>query len=229
MTQDVAAREHAGWLEDRRRAVTGATGNLALIETRWGTDDPDAALDGQPTTVTATRLRRWNPLTSVEEHGVRLWDAASPAIQAFERIDTFPYDPAWVLEARYADVADDRKVPFEHAQDAGFTRDLPVPGDLFLSLDGRDYTLSAFDDDGTLLLVFGDPTNRTDTYGSGRFLFVEREPGTDRVVLDFNKAFVPPCGFSEHYNCPLPPPQNRLAVPVEAGEKLPLFRTDLEK
>ncbi|BCY11756.1 DUF1684 domain-containing protein [Actinoplanes sp. L3-i22] len=229
MTQDLAAREHATWQETRRRAVTAPTGNLALVETRWGADDPDAALAGQPATVTATRLRRWNPLTSSAEQGVRLWDAASPAVRAFERIDTFAYDPAWVLEARYAEVADDRKVPFAHAQDAGFTRDLPVPGDLHLSLDGRDYTLSAFDDDGTLLLVFGDPTNFTVTYGAGRFLFVEREAGSDRVVLDFNRAFVPPCGFSSHYNCPLPPPQNRLAVPVEAGEKLPVFRTELEK
>ncbi|GAA2712843.1 DUF1684 domain-containing protein [Actinoplanes palleronii] len=223
------SQEHVAWQEGRRAAVTAPTGNLALIETRWGADDPDAALAGQPATVTATRLRRLNPLTKAVEHGVRLWDAASPAIRDFDRIDTHPYDPAWVLEARYTDVAEDRKVAFEHAQDAGFTRDLPVPGDLHLTLDGRDYTLSAFDDDGTLLLVFGDPTNRSSTYGSGRFLFVERTTGTDRVVLDFNRAFVPPCGFSEHYNCPLPPPQNRLAVPVEAGEKLPVFRNKLEK
>ncbi|MFI5934702.1 DUF1684 domain-containing protein [Actinoplanes sp. NPDC051494] len=216
--------KHDVWREARRRAVTGPTGNLALIETRWGADDPDAALDGQPATVTATRLRRHDPLTGTEQHGIRLWDAASPAIRAFTGIDTYAYDPAWVLEARYTE--GDRRVPFEHAQDAGFTRDLPVPGDLHLTLDGRDYTLHAFDDDGPLLLVFGDPTNGKQTYGSGRFLFVERVAGTDRAILDFNRAFVPPCGFSEHYNCPLPPPQNRLAVPVEAGEKLPLFTTE---
>jgi uncharacterized protein len=173
--------------------------------------------------VTATRLRRHNPLTGREERGVRLWDADAPAIRAFAGIDTYPYDPAWVLEARYTEVPEARQVPFAHAQDAGFTRDLPVPGDLHLTLAGREYTLSAFDDDGPLLLVFGDPTNGTETYGSGRFLLVERVPGTDRAILDFNRAFVPPCGFSEHYNCPLPPPQNRLAVPVPAGEKLPLL------
>ncbi len=76
--------------------------------------------------------------------------------------------------------------------------------------------------------MFGDPTNgRTDdtgTYGAGRFLFVQRsdggalgEPGS--VILDFNRAFVPPCGFSGEYNCPLPPAQNRFAEPVTAGEK----------
>ncbi|MEV6345163.1 DUF1684 domain-containing protein [Actinoplanes sp. NPDC051851] len=216
--------EHAVWQQERRRAVTGATGNLALVETRWGAVDPAAALDGQPSTVTATTLKRRDPMTGNDQHGVRLWDADSPAIRHFERIETYDYDPAWVVEARYTDVDDARKVPFQHAQDAGFTRDLPVPGDLHLSLGGRDYTLSAFDDDGTLLLVFGDPTNGVDTYGSGRFLFVERAPGQVTVTLDFNRAFVPPCGFSSHYNCPLPPPQNRLALPVHAGEKRPVFQ-----
>lgn len=52
---------------------------------------------------------------------------------------------------------------------------------------------------------------------------MERAPGGDTVTLDFNRAFVPPCGFSVQYNCPLPPPQNRLHLPVPAGEKLPVF------
>ncbi|WP_229075798.1 DUF1684 domain-containing protein [Actinoplanes sp. DH11] len=224
MAQETPVQEHAVWQQDRLVAVTAATGNLALVETRWGADDRQAALAGQPASVTATVLSRRDPRTGEIEHGVRLWDAASEAIKHFERIDTYGYDPAWVIEGRYTDVPGERKIPFEHAQDAGFTRDLPVPGDIHATIGGAEYTLSAFDDDGRLLLVFGDPTNRTETYGSGRFLFVTRVPGTDRVILDFNRAFVPPCGFSSHYNCPLPPPQNRIAVPIEAGEKLPVFR-----
>ena len=215
---------HAEWREERRRAVSAPTGNLALIETRWGADDPDAALAGQPPTVTATRLTRRNQF-GIEEHGIRLWDADSPAIRAFGGIDAYPYDPAWVLEGRF--VEDARPVTFRHKLDS---RDLPVPGDILLTLNGRDYRLSAFDDDGPLLLVFGDPTNGTETYESGRFLYVEplsesgEQGGTDRVRLDFNRAFVPPCGFSEHYNCPLPPPQNRFAIPIPVGEKKPIFK-----
>ncbi|AGL19023.1 DUF1684 domain-containing protein [Actinoplanes sp. N902-109] len=224
-----AAADHDAWRASRRSAVAGPTGNLALIDTRWGATDPAAELAGQPATVTATTLQRRDPITGIQEHGVRLWDADSPAIQNFEGIDTFAYDPAWVLEARYTEVPGARQVPFQHLRDAGFTRDLPVPGDIDVTIGGRDYTLSAFDDDGTLLLVFGDPTNGVQTYGSGRFLFVDRAPGQDRVLLDFNRAFVPPCGFSPHYNCPLPPPQNRIAVPVEAGEKVPVFTNETEK
>jgi uncharacterized protein len=223
----MSSDEHEAWRASRRRKVTAPTGNLALIETRWGADDPEAALVGQPATVTASTLERVDLLSGLKQSGVRLWDSKSPAIQHFDGIDAYPYDPAWVFEARWTDAPDgERRVPFEHARDEGRTRDLPVPGDLHVTIAGRDYTLHAFDDDGTLLLVFGDPTNGHDTYGAGRFLFVEREPGRDRVALDFNRAFVPPCGFSAAFNCPMPPPQNRIATPVEAGEKLPIFTDD---
>lgn len=64
----------------------------------------------------------------------------------------------------------------------------------------------------------------TSPTGPARFLFVRRTDDESRVVLDFNQAFVPPCGFSDQYNCPMPPRQNRFHLPVEAGEKLPVFR-----
>ncbi|MER6504639.1 DUF1684 domain-containing protein [Streptomyces sp. NPDC001455] len=222
-----AAADWEAWRAERRRSVTSATGNLALVETRWAPDgerpDPDAARAGQPDTVTVTTLERTDAVTGAPEYGLRFWDAHSPAIRHFDRTDVFPYDPSWVLEASYTPVPGARRVPFEHIRDNGGTRDLVVPGDIELTLDGRDYTLSAFDDDGTLLLVFGDPTNGDATYGAGRFLFVTRT-GEGRVLLDFNRAFVPPCGFSDQYNCPMPPRQNRFHLPVTAGEKRPVFR-----
>jgi uncharacterized protein (DUF1684 family) len=223
------------WREGRLRGVTAPTGNLALIETRWlpagdGTT-LEEALAGRPETVTATELTRRSLETGDVERGIRLWDAQSPAIRAFETIDVFPFDPGWVIEATFTPVSDDRTIPFEHIRDNGLTRDLVVPGDITFERDGVEYTLSAFDDDGTLLLVFGDPTNGADgdegTYASGRFLFVERQG--DRAVLDFNRAFVPPCGFSDQYNCPLPPRNNRFPVPVTAGEKRVVFRTDARR
>lgn len=224
-TVDSARAGYPQWRAWRLASVVGPTGNLSLVETRWlapGDETSVAdALVGQPATVTATELRRTNLETGAPERGLRLWDADSPAIRAFETVTVFPFNPEWVIDARFTPVADDRTVPFEHIRDNGGTRDLAVPGDITFTRDGVDYTLSAFDDDGTLLLVFGDPTNGVEgdegTYASGRFLFVAREG--DRAVLDFNRAFVPPCGFSDQYNCPLPPRNNRFPVPVTAGEK----------
>ncbi|MGW1464280.1 DUF1684 domain-containing protein [Streptomyces sp. NPDC002308] len=216
------------WRAERHRALTSPMGNLALVETRWAptgeTPDAETARAQAPDTVTVTEVRRTDLVSGEPERGLRFWDADAPAIRAFDRVDTFAYDPALVLEATYTPVPGARRVAFEHIRDNGGSRDLVVPGDIALTFDGRDYTLSAFDDDGTLLLVFGDPTNGDSTYGAGRFLFVRRTEDESRVVLDFNQAFVPPCGFSDQYNCPMPPRQNRFHLPIEAGEKLPVFR-----
>ncbi|MFF1571864.1 DUF1684 domain-containing protein [Leifsonia sp. NPDC058292] len=231
-TIEAARAGYDAWRQWRLASVAGPTGNLSLVETRWlAPDDATTVADalvGQPSTVTATELSRTDLETGAPQRGLRLWDADSPAIRAFDTVTAFPFDPDWVIQARFTPVASDRTVPFEHIRDNGGTRDLVVPGDITFSRDGVDYTLSAFDDDGTLLLVFGDSTNGHSgpdgTYASGRFLFVTRDG--DDVVLDFNRAFVPPCGFSDQYNCPLPPRNNRCDLPVEAGEKVVVFRSD---
>ncbi len=72
--------------------------------------------------------------------------------------------------------------------------------------------------ESNLFFVFADATNRTETYGAGRFLYAEPAKN-GRVVLDFNRAYNPPCAFSPYATCPLPPKQNRLSVSVTAGEK----------
>ena len=228
--------DHARWRNERHAAVARPTGNLALVETRWvGSERPDveAAQAAAPASVTVTPLERTDISTGEPEYGLRFWDAESPAIRAYDRIDVYDYDPAWVIEAEFAPVDAGRTVPFEHIRDNGGTRELVVPGDITFTLDGTEHRLAAFDDGGTLLLVFGDPTNGTETYGSGRFLFVRRDDGAGfgdagSVVLDFNRAFVPPCGFSAQYNCPLPPPPNRFTQPVRAGEKNVVFMDDFD-
>lgn len=224
-----SAAAWTAWRDDRAAALVTAQGNLALVETRWlqpGVEITDEqALEGQPSTVSVTRLTRSNLDTGEPEAGIRLWDADSAAIRSFNGVDTFDYDPDWVIEATFTPVAEDRTIPFEHLRDAGgATRELVVPGDITFSRDGVDYSLSAFDDNGPLLLVFGDATNGVSTYASGRFLFVQRTADASTVVLDFNRAFVPPCGFSIQYNCPLPPRQNRFTGVVPVGEKNPVFR-----
>jgi uncharacterized protein (DUF1684 family) len=239
--QPNAIAEHDAWRDERRAAVTAPLGNLALVETRWLPEATPATVDEaaaaiaaeQPSGVTVTTLRRTHLDTGQDEVGIRRWDANAPAIRAFDGIEVFPYDAAWVQTARFTPVDGSRTVPFEHIRDNGGSRELVVPGDIVFTRDGVEYTMSAFDDGGTLLLVFGDATNGRDdesgTYGAGRFLFVQRTDdggfGTaGEVVLDFNRAFVPPCGFSVQYNCPMPPPQNRFTGDVLAGERIVRFR-----
>ena len=81
------------------------------------------------------------------------------------------------------------------------------------------YELEAYLVGDSLFFVFGDLTNRGETYGAGRFLYAEL-PGEDgKTVLDFNKSYSPPCAFNDFSTCPVASPRNRLKVRIEAGEK----------
>jgi uncharacterized protein (DUF1684 family) len=93
------------------------------------------------------------------------------------------------------------------------------PGTAVFTVEGKEYRLDPVVESGdSLFFIFADETNRTETYGAGRFLYSEL-PKNGQVVLDFNRAMNPPCAFSSYATCPLPPKQNRLALRVEAGEK----------
>ena len=68
-------------------------------------------------------------------------------------------------------------------------------------------------------MIFADPTNAHETYGAGRYLYTRKPDATGTVIVDFNRSYSPPCAFTPFATCPLPPPQNRLALRVEAGER----------
>ncbi|WP_411701387.1 DUF1684 domain-containing protein [Conyzicola sp.] len=151
-------------------------------------------------------------------YALRVWDANSEEIQKFGSIDAFPYNPDWVVTAKFTEIPGGKTVGFEHLKDDGNTRDEVVPGEITFTKDGVDYDLAAFKSGRALQLVFADATSGDSTYSVGRFLFVAPRPDGS-ITLDFNLAVLPPCAFSYNFNCPMPPKQNRFAVPIEAGEK----------
>ena len=181
-------------------------------------------------------------------YALRVWDSASDANASFGRIDGFDFDPAWVIEATFTPIEGGSTIGIAHLKDGGATRERIVPGEITFTKDGLDYSLAAFQDDGGLLLVFSDATSGDSTYGVGRFMRISPDTAaspaapdarsataadataqatapapdarlTGTVTLDFNRAYLPPCAFSYHFNCPMPPAQNRLTIPVTAGEK----------
>ncbi|MDQ1608612.1 MAG: uncharacterized protein QOE16_1344 [Microbacteriaceae bacterium] len=152
------------------------------------------------------------------DYALRVWDSNSEGIQDFGSIDAFGYNPEWVIEAAFTPIEGGMTVGFEHLKDDGKTRDMVIPGEITFTKDGVDYSLAAFKAGRALQLVFADATSGDSTYSVGRFLFVA--PNADgTIILDFNRAVLPPCAFSYAFNCPMPPKQNRFAVPIEAGEK----------
>jgi uncharacterized protein (DUF1684 family) len=94
------------------------------------------------------------------------------------------------------------------------------PGEVACTLLGQRLRLTALeeDDEGTLFLIFTDATTGISTYPAGRYLYTSA-PNRGALEIDFNRTYNPPCAFTPYATCPLPLPENRLPVPVEAGEK----------
>jgi uncharacterized protein len=154
------------------------------------------------------------------------WRGYGPP-EGFDGPRYFPPAPEWRLVARL-----DRDVPGagDHAEIAtstGQVRQMHVAGDLVFEKDGSDHRLTSFvsERDGyeVLFVPFRDATSGTETYGAGRYVEApfDSDAADDPVELDFNYAYNPSCVFSAAYDCPYPPPQNRLTIAVRAGERLP--------
>jgi hypothetical protein len=150
---------------------------------------------------------------------VRVRDPGSAARRDFTGIDHYPIDPKWRVVARFEPYAEPKVIELDY--EAGTTQRYVSPGAAVFEIDGVACRIDpVYEDDQRkrLYVVFWDPTARDTTYGAGRFLYAPL-PAGDRVLVDFNQAFSPPCAFTPHAACPVAPPQNRLRVRVEAGEK----------
>jgi uncharacterized protein (DUF1684 family) len=151
--------------------------------------------------------------------GARVKDPDSPTRRAFAGLAWYPVAPAYRVVARLEPAQPARKLMMPDA--SGGRQELESPGTLAFTLLGTAYQLVPVrdgPDDGDLLVVFRDRTSGRETYGAGRFLRARRH-ADGRFVLDFNRAYSPPCAFSAFATCPLPPPENRLPIAVPAGEK----------
>ena len=149
--------------------------------------------------------------------GIRVKDGQSAALAAFRGVESFPADPGWRVVARFEPHQQPASIPITNI--LGMTENEPSPGQVVFEHGGKTYRLDALDNgDGSLELLFADATSGHETYGAGRFLDTD-PPRGGKVVVDFNKAYNPPCAFTTFATCPLPPRQNRLPVAITAGEK----------
>lgn len=165
-------------------------------------------------------------LQIIERQGrlaVRVKDKNSEVLRTFTGLAYYPIDPRYRVVARYTPHPAPRTIRVPNV--LGGSEELPTPGTATFELGGKTHHLDPVIEepgDRQLFFIFRDQTAGKTTYGAGRFLYAEppadlARPGT--MVLDFNKAYSPPCAFTPYATCPLPPPQNRLPIPVEAGER----------
>lgn len=151
--------------------------------------------------------------------GVRIRDTNAPARRRFTGLDWYPADPRWRLRARLVPPEKARRVPI--ATIVGDAIELESAGELVFDVGGREVRLEALfesDERSELFIMFKDRTNGETTYGAGRYMYLP-VPAGGSIDIDFNKAYNPPCAYTDFATCPLPPSQNWLPVPIEAGEK----------
>ena len=123
-----------------------------------------------------------------------------------------------MLDARFVPHPAGRTI--EIANIVGGTDPMPNPGVVEFSRNGVDYRLEALEgSDGGLFLILADRTSGHGSYGAGRYLDTAAPDAQGRVSLNFNRAYNPPCAFTDFATCPLPPPDNRLDLAVTAGEQ----------
>ena len=173
---------------------------------------------------TSTEKRDWVSFGHLAMHVIerdgayvlRLADNESEVRKQFPGRVWYAVKPDYRVVGRFVAYQPAKKIPIINV--LGEAAEEASPGYVEFQLDGHSFSLDAIDEDDELFFIFRDGTSGQTTYPPGRFL-VAKKASDGKVVLDFNKAYNPPCAFSEFTTCPLPPRQNQLKVRVEAGER----------
>lgn len=175
--------------------------------------------DPSPTVVTYDEGRgAISLLARGHQQALRVRHADAPTRAGFAGLDYWPAQRGWAVVARFEPHRPARTL--EVVDMVGMASALANPGRLVFERDGRSHALEAIGNpDGSLLVILADRTSGHGSYAAGRYIDVPALGADGNVVLDFNRAYNPPCAFTPYATCPLPPAENRLDLLIEAGEK----------
>ncbi|MGD0302028.1 MAG: DUF1684 domain-containing protein [Bryobacteraceae bacterium] len=151
-----------------------------------------------------------------DRYAIRLKDVDSKFRREFSGLHWFPVKAGYRVIAKFIKYDQPKLITIPNV--LGETNQMPSPGYIQFTLNGQSLRLDPVVEENHLFLIFHDETSGKETYPPGRFLDAELAKD-GKVLLDFNKAYNPPCAFTPYATCPLPPKQNRLAVRIEAGEQ----------
>lgn len=159
----------------------------------------------------------WYIIKRGERYGIRLRDHQHPRLKELDHIPGYPIQTDYVVEASL-EPFDEPRIMTVATPLEGYTEDYECPGILNFRIKRQDLELYPFKSGEGYFLVIADETTGLETYGAGRFMYAMPDT-SGRIILDFNKAYNPPCAFSPFATCPMPPRENFLPVAIEAGEK----------
>jgi uncharacterized protein len=211
---------HAGsfTLQGKKVTATFSPGANAIIAGKPASTaelQPDTAEN--PTVVELGNLRL-HVIVRGERVGIRLKDLESDAVRQYKGAQFFPLDLSYRVTATW--LPSDGKQTVDVPNVLGDISPTPIAGTAVFKINGQELRLTDLGGDAAsgLFFVFSDPTSKTETYPGGRFL--KTEPVSNgMVVIDFNRAYNPPCSVTPYATCPLAPKENRLSVAIPAGEE----------
>jgi len=209
----------AGFILEKGRVTLLANPQLGVKSSMPLRDDTDPA---GPTIVRAGTLN-FQAIKRADvkgdRFGIRVKDSESEARKDFKGLDYFPVNPAFRVQAHFDPYQPPKKIPITNV--LGMTSDETSPGALVFTLGGNTYRIDPILEQGEkdLFIIFKDATSGKETYAAARYMYAHPPDANGNTVVDFNKSYNPPCVFTPYATCPLPPPQNRLPIRIEAGEK----------
>ncbi|MGB5848239.1 MAG: DUF1684 domain-containing protein [Ignavibacteriaceae bacterium] len=174
-------------------------------------------LTGNPTILDLGSFR-WYIIKRGDRCGIRLRDINAPLKNKLDGIERFPVNEDWKITASF-EAYDPPKVISLPTQ-LGTVEEEPSPGAVVFEKDEQTYRIDAVDTGKRLWLIFADETSGKETYGAGRYLYIDKPDSTGKVIVDFNLAYNPPCVFTKFATCSFPPKQNFLKLKITAGEKM---------
>lgn len=173
-------------------------------------------LSGNPTLLESGRYA-WFIIKRGDRYGIRLRDYENPRIEMLSSIPSYETSMKWLITADFVPFDTLRKVNVNTV--TGDVESYDAPGKIIFKAGRKKCELIPFIEENRFFIIFGDKTNGSETYGAGRFMYAKTPDKRNEVLLDFNKAYNPPCAFTPFATCPRPPAENLLEIKIEAGEK----------
>ena len=162
---------------------------------------------------------KWNLIVRNELYGIRFRALESEAVKNFKGIERFQVNEDWKIITNFEAYNPPKKIEVPNV--LGQVDEELSQGAVVFTKDNKTYRIETIDAGDRLWLIFADGTSGEETYGGGRFLYTDsKADSTGKVMVDFNKAYNPPCVLTKFATCPLPPKENYIKLRVTAGEKV---------
>lgn len=206
------------WVDGRARFVAEADAGVSVDGSAAATVELSPA-DGLAAPILRFGTVSFQLIERGGKHALRVKDSEAATRTGFSGIPYFEIDASWRIDARFEAYDEPRTI--EIATVVGTLEEYPNPGRIVFERDGKTHSIEALVEEGTeqYFLIIADRSSGKETYGMARYLYAG-PPVDGRIVVDFNRAYNPPCAFTAYATCPMPPAGNRLDLYVAAGEKI---------